>query len=95
MKKTNLKASVLSLAMAALMLLPLTTNAQYNENKYGLQEWGQTSLMGRQEGGNRSGGTSSGEISNYGIGQSVPLGSGLVILLGAGLGYVALKKKED
>jgi hypothetical protein len=24
-----------------------------------------------------------------------PLGSGLVILLGAGLGYVALKKKED
>ena len=24
-----------------------------------------------------------------------PLGSGLVILIGAGLGYVALKKKED
>ena len=24
-----------------------------------------------------------------------PLGSGIVILIGAGLGYVALKKKED
>ena len=24
-----------------------------------------------------------------------PIGSGIVILLGAGLGYVALKKKED
>ena len=34
-------------------------------------------------------------ISNYGIGETVPMGSGLVILLGAGLGYVALKKKED
>ena len=95
MQKKTLKASVLSLAMAALMLLPLTTNAQYNENKYGLQEWGQTSLLGRQDGGDRSGGTSSGEISNYGIGQSVPLGSGIIVLLGAGLGYAALKKKED
>ena len=37
-----------------------------------------------------------GGITNSGIGQqSAPLGSGLVILLGAGLGYVALKKKED
>ena len=36
-------------------------------------------------------------ITNYGIGESndAPLGSGLFILLGAGLGYVALKKKED
>lgn len=34
-------------------------------------------------------------ISNYGIGETVPLGSGIVILMGAGLGYVALRKKED
>ena len=34
-------------------------------------------------------------ISNYGLGETVPVGSGIVILLGAGLGYVALKKKED
>ena len=35
-------------------------------------------------------------ITINGIGQSnVPLGSGIAILIGAGLGYVALKKKED
>ena len=43
---------------------------------------------------NVTGNTESG-ISNYGIGEEVPVGSGLVILLGASLGYVALKKKED
>lgn len=35
-------------------------------------------------------------ININGIGQSnAPLGSGIVILMSAGLGYVALKKKED
>ena len=37
----------------------------------------------------------SGGITNGDFGEDAPLGSGLVILLGAGLGYVALKKKED
>ena len=107
--KMNLKAIALSMAMAV-MLLPLTANAQHDENqfglrewgtinaqydgnKFGLQEWGQTSLLGREGGGNR------GEI---GINATIqvfeepaPLGSGIVILIGAGLGYVALKKKED
>ena len=97
MKRTNLKAAAFSMVMTALMLLPLTTNAQYRENQFGLQEWGQTSLLGRQEGGNslRTGGNTSIEgITNDGFGTS-PLGSGIAILIGAGLGYVALKKKED
>ena len=34
-----------------------------------------------------------GEITNDDFGA--PLGSGIVVLIGAGLGYVALKKKED
>ena len=34
-------------------------------------------------------------IQNDSFGEEAPLGSGLVILLGVGLGYVALKKKED
>ena len=34
-------------------------------------------------------------ISNYGIGETVPLGSGIVVMLGASLGYMTLKKKED
>ena len=36
-----------------------------------------------------------GGISNDGFGSNAPLGSGIAILIGAGLGYVALKKKED
>ena len=45
--KTNkiLKTLVLSMAMAALMLLPLTVNAQYDENKYGIQPWFGSSFL--------------------------------------------------
>ena len=126
----NLKAIALSMAMTVLMLLPLTTNAQhdenqfglrewgstnaqydenkfglqewgtinaqYDENKFGLQEWGQTSLLGREGGGNHIDGMEmylNVEIQTFQ--DPVPLGSGIVILIGAGLGYVALKKKED
>lgn len=42
--------------------------------------------------GNLSGVNLNVEIQAF---QEVPLGCGIVILLGAGLGYVALKKKED
>ena len=109
--KMNLKSIALSMAMAV-MLLPLTANAQHDENKFGLrewgtinaqydgnkfgpQEWGQTSLLGREGGGNRINGME----MNLNVGfqtfqDPVPLGSGIVILIGAGLGYVALKKKE-
>jgi hypothetical protein len=34
------------------------------------------------------------DVNTQDFGQS-PLGSGIAILIGAGLGYVALKKKED
>ena len=109
-KKMNLKAIALSMAMAV-MLLPLTANAQhdenqfglrewgtinaqYDENKFGLQEWGQTSLLGRQEGGNRDGYNFDISAAIQTFEQPVPLGCGIAILIGAGLGYVALKKKE-
>ena len=36
-----------------------------------------------------------GVIDNQIFGQDVPLGSGMIILLAAGAGYAALKKKED
>ena len=36
-----------------------------------------------------------GGITNVSFGQEVPLGGGIAIMLVAGLGYVALKKKED
>lgn len=92
--KKTLKASVLSMATAVLMLSPLTTNAQYKENQFGLQEWGQTGLLGKgSEGGTRASEGSSFSISNDDFGA--PLGSGIAIMLVAGLGYVVLKKKED
>ena len=107
----NLKAIALSMAMTGLMLLPLTTNAQHDENqfglrewgstnaqydgnKFGLQEWGQTSLLGREGRGNYS--VEIGiNATIQGFEEPAPLGSGIAILIGAGLGYVALKKKED
>ena len=95
MKKTTLKATVLSMAMAALMLLPLTTNAQYDENKFGLQEWGQTSLLGKQGTGSGVRGDIGGIDGLTNQTFETPLGGGIAILLAAGLGYVALKKKED
>ena len=36
-----------------------------------------------------------GGITNVSFGEEVPLGGGIAIMLVAGLGYVALKKKED
>ena len=67
------------------------------ENKYGLQEWGQTSLMGRQDGGGTRNG--SGGIGLEGTTPenptNAPLGSGIAILVVAGVGYTLLKRKED
>ena len=106
----NLKTIALSMAMAV-MLLPLTANAQHDENKFGLrewgtinaqydgnkfglQEWGQTSLLGREGRGDLSVVIGI-NATIQGFEEPVPLGSGIAILIGAGLGYVALKKKED
>ena len=93
--KKSLTTLAVAMAMAALVLLSLTMNAQYDENRFGLQEWGQTSLLGKQGTGSTREQEEGFSITNSGIGETAPLGSGIVILLGAGLGYVALKKKED
>ena len=92
--KKSLTTLAVSMAMAALVLLPLHMNAQYDENRFGLQEWGQTSLLGKEGTGSREQGEGF-DITNDGFGNNAPIGSGIVILIGAGLGYVALKKKED
>ena len=47
MDKTRKKTIVFSVAMAALLLLPLPMKAQYDENKYGIQPWFGSSMMGR------------------------------------------------
>ena len=91
----NLKAIVLSLGLVA-MMAPATLNAQINHgllnDPYNDNSNMNHGLFNQQ--GNRSGGMDI-NVSAQIFGQPTPLGSGIVILLGASLGYVALKKKED
>jgi len=101
MNNKNLKALVLSLGLGAAMLSSTSVQAQgvfgdMLDNYYAEKEAQSSQNSGallRGAGSDRTGESYS--ITNYGIGETVPMGSGLVILLGAGLGYVALKKKED
>lgn len=109
MNKLKKKTLLLTLALSVGLLLPLTMNAQYREDQFGLQEWGQTSLLGRQDGGNRSSGSSENydlhnqqfgsgyELYNQTFGQDsdTPLGSGLLILVAAGAGYAFKKRKNN
>ena len=99
MKYNNktLKAIVLSMVLAAAMLLPAEAYAQENSKwgggLFGLGDsnesgWFRGLLRGEDVVGLE------GDITNDPFGEA-PIGSGLVILIGAGLGYVALKKKED
>lgn len=92
--KVNLKAIVLSLGLAVMTLVANNLNAQ-DRGLFGRGAMPETytdnGTMNRGEATINSG-TSTG-ITNDDFGT--PLGSGIVILLGAGLGYVALKKKED
>ena len=97
--KKTMKNIVFSLVLAALMLTAKGLSAQNADNR-GLFGRGKSSADYSYSGGEsfmRKEGSAinDGGISNYGIGETVPLGSGLVLLLGASIGYVALKKKED
>ena len=98
-KKNSLKAIVLSLGLAA-MMLPASAMAQENAERpgglFGLDLFGSEGLFSDSE--LRNGEQFDSEqfdITNADFGEEAPLGSGIAILLGAGLGYVALKKKED
>lgn len=108
MNKVKKKTLLLTLALLARLLLPLTMNAQYREDQFGLQEWGQTSLLGKeassssggfnlfnqQFGEDEEGGY---ELYNQTFGQDsdTPLGSGLLILVAAGAGYAFKKRKNN
>ena len=97
MKKTTKKVLVLSMAMAAMMALPTMSVAQ-NMMDNGLFGRGSESASKNTSAMLNRNGSRSNEsfnITNQQFGQDVPLGSGIAILLVAGAGYVALKKKED
>ena len=97
--KLNLKTIAFSLGLAAGMMLPASASAQgvfgdmldnYYSEKEQSSQGGGALLRGN---GDRSG--ESFTVNTQDFGQNAPLGSGIAILIGAGLGYVALKKKED
>ena len=95
-KKNSLKAIALSLGLAALMAPATPLNAQSRPGGlFGTDP--QTNDNSPEGLMNRNRSDVSLEVfSNGNFGeQPAPLGSGLVLLIGAGLGYVALKKKED
>ena len=91
----NLKAIVLSLGLVT-MMLPASAMAQKTTERpgglFGPNDQSRTSLLNQK--------TVNGEEWDLNVGTQpfqdpAPLGSGIAILIGAGLGYVALKKKED
>ena len=93
--KTNLKALVLSLGLAALMA-PASAMAQNTTERPGglfsNNDQPGTSFL-RRNTSEKKGLDLNVQIQNFQ--DPAPLGSGIAILIGAGLGYVALKKKED
>jgi hypothetical protein len=97
--KLNLKTIAFSLGLAAGMMLPASASAQgvfgdmldnYYSEKEAQSSQGGGALL---RGATRDEIPVSGGITNNDFGA--PLGSGIAILIGAGLGYVAIKKKED
>ena len=98
--KKTLKAIVLSMVLAAGMLLPASSFAQEVEAETGGGMLGFGKLFGSdgQLFGNYDRGDLEMDLSIADFGEedpNAPLGSGIAILIGASLGYVALKKKED
>lgn len=90
------KVLVLSLAMLA--ALPIGAFAQEglfqrsmtDETYYGFGSYyDNCGLFGKRSA------ITMGTIDNQTFGQSVPLGSGVLLLVAAGAGYAILKRKED
>ncbi len=93
--KSKMKTKPSILVMAIGLFLSSSLFAQEQDNHQG-------GLFGRENAVeitetrglmNRS--VATGNLNNQAFGQDVPLGSGLLILLGATVGYAIIKKKED
>ena len=94
--RNNLKVIALSLGLAAMLLPATNLNAQdWRGGLFGKNPKAEETENGLMQRGNRSTITDDGLFSNANFGEQVPIADGIAILLAAGLGYVALKKKED
>ena len=95
----TMKTIVLTITMALVMMTG-DLCAQYRDNQYGIQPWFETGMMGRQ--GSKDGSSVSAEDFNLpslhgsATDQSLPLGSGTLLLFGLGAAYlVGKRRKED
>ena len=89
-KTTKIKAMLLALMMLLGLIAPLTATAQQTDGFFrgGYDNYdnrGDVTIPGNDESG----------ISNYGIGETVPLGSGLLILTAVGAGYAISRRKRN
>ena len=95
-KNNKMKTLVFSLGLAAMTLAVNNLNAQQGGGLFGRGETtNDFAISSSEESLMRLDPT---PITGSGITNDdfgAPLGSGIAILLGTGLGYVALKKKED
>ncbi len=92
--KMTKKALVLLLAMSATSIGAFAKDGLFqrgmsDETYYGFG--GSTEKSGLL--GDRS--VATGTINNQVFGQPAPLGSGVLLLIAAGAGYAAIKRKED
>lgn len=86
----------LALTAAILLGLGLSTFAQYDEGRYGIQPWFQTGLMGK--GPNRDAESNLDLPYEHGLEDDydiVPVGSGLAVLMGLGAAYLVGKKRRE
>lgn len=89
--KSKRKTSRLLIAVVSGLLLSINLQAQDRpDGLFGQHKESECRGMLRDGGSN-----SNYNITNEDFGEGVPIGSGLAILLGGGLVYVTLKKKED
>lgn len=90
--KKTMKTIVFSLVLAVMTLAANNLNAQ-NRGLFGMGETADNSANSGSRGMMDINDNTSGGMTNQTF--ETPLGGGIAILLAAGLGYVALKKKED
>ena len=87
MKKiTKIKALFIALMMLLSLIAPVTSTAQQTD---GFFRGGNDNYQNRDVSIDDGGG-----ISNWGIGETVPLGSGLLILTAVGTGYAIMRRKS-
>ena len=91
MRKVKKKALVFSMALAAGLLVPTTMNAQSGGSR-GIFDRGFEASESTRDGGMEWQG---GGMTPQNPNQEAPLGGGLLVLMAAGAGYAALKRKED